>query len=135
MGKAPPKTRSEIMRAVKSRDTTPEMIVRRTVHAMGKRYRLHRDDLPGKPDLTFPRLRKVIFVHGCFWHGHDCKRGARQPKENAEYWLKKISRNRERDVRSQDELQAMGWDILVIWECELKDVAGLTVRLQRFFVS
>jgi DNA mismatch endonuclease (patch repair protein) len=122
------------MRAVKGRDTTPEMIVRRMVHAMGRRYRLHREDLPGKPDLTFPRLRKVIFVHGCFWHGHDCKRGARQPKENSEYWVKKISRNRARDVKSQEALKLMGWDVLVIWECELKDRDALRDRLKTFLV-
>ena len=79
MAQSPSEARSRTMRAVKSRDTVPEMTVRRMVHAMGKRYRLHRADLPGKPDLTFPRLKKIIFVHGCFWHGHDCKRGARLP--------------------------------------------------------
>ncbi|MFZ2447437.1 MAG: very short patch repair endonuclease [Syntrophobacteraceae bacterium] len=135
MGERPSEARSNTMRAVKSRDTTPEMIVRRMVHAMGKRYRLHRDDLPGKPDLTFPRMRKIIFVHGCFWHGHDCKRGDRQPKDNAEYWLKKISQNKERDARSQDALKSMGWDVLVIWECELKDLTVLSDRLNGFFVS
>src|SRR5271157_2589305 len=132
MGERPSVARSDIMRAVKGRDTTPEMIVRRMVHGMGKRYRLHRDDLPGKPDLTFPRLRKVIFVHGCFWHGHDCKRGARQPKDNAEYWIKKIRRNRARDAKSQETLKLMGWDVLVIWECELKDHDALRDRLKTF---
>jgi DNA mismatch endonuclease (patch repair protein) len=112
--------RRRIMQAVKSRDTKPEMIVRRLVHRSGYRYRLHRPDLPGKPDLTFPRLKKIIFVHGCFWHGHDCKRGAREPKENAEYWRRKISRNKERDAKEQEILRAMGWDILVVWECQLK---------------
>ncbi len=135
MGQKPSEARSNIMRAVKGRDTTPEMIVRRMVHAMGKRYRLHRDDLPGKPDLTFPRLRKIIFVHGCFWHGHDCKRGARQPKDNAEYWIQKISRNKERDARSQYALTSMGWDVLVIWECQLKDREALRDRLKAFFAS
>lgn len=134
MCRQPSKARSDTMRAVKGRDTTPEMIVRRMVHAMGRRYRLHREDLPGKPDLTFPRLRKVIFVHGCFWHGHDCKRGARQPKENSEYWVKKISRNRARDVKSQEALKLMGWDVLVIWECELKDRDALRDRLKTFLV-
>jgi len=120
------------MRAVKGRDTTPEMMVRRMVHSMGKRYRLHRDDLPGKPDLTFPRLKKIIFVHGCFWHGHDCKRGARQPKENAAYWKKKIRRNKERDAESQEALRAMGWDVLIIWECELKAREEVCDRLKLF---
>lgn len=120
------------MRAVKSRDTKPEMIVRRIVHAMGKRYRLHRDDLPGKPDLTFPRLRKIIFVHGCFWHGHNCKRGARQPKTNVDYWHQKISRNRKRDVDHQKKLYEMGWNVLVIWECELKDTQRLAEIIKSF---
>lgn len=132
MHKQPSKARSDIMRAVKGRDTTPEMIVRRMVHAMGKRYRLHREDLPGKPDLTFPRLRKIIFVHGCFWHGHDCKRGARKPKENAEYWIKKISRNKERDTQSRRTLGSLGWRTLVIWECELKDREMLKARIKDF---
>lgn len=132
MSQPPSEARSQIMRAVKGRNTKPEMIVRRMVHAMGKRYRLHRDDLPGKPDLTFPRLRKIIFVNGCFWHGHDCKRGARQPKENAEYWVTKISRNKERDIRSQEALRSMGWDVLVIWECQIKDREALCERLKVF---
>ena len=112
--------RRRTMQAVKSRDTHPEMIVRRLVHQAGYRYRLYRSDLPGKPDLTFPKLKKIIFVHGCFWHGHNCKRGARQPKENAEYWIKKISRNQERDAKEQTALRAMGWNVLVVWECELQ---------------
>ncbi len=112
--------RRRTMRAVKSRDTKPEMIVRRLVHRAGHRYRLHRADLPGKPDLTFSKKKKIIFVHGCFWHGHNCKRGARQPRQNAEYWIKKISHNKERDIKEQETLQAMGWKVLVIWECQLK---------------
>ena len=125
MAQAPSEARSRTMRAVKSRDTQPEMLVRRLVHSMGKRYRLHRADLPGKPDLTFPRLKKIIFVHGCFWHGHNCKRGAREPKENAAYWKRKISRNRERDAAAQEALRAQGWDVLVLWECQLKDCEAL----------
>lgn len=120
------------MRAVKSRDTKPEMIVRRMVHAMGKRYRLHRKDLPGKPDLTFPRLKKIIFVHGCFWHGHDCKRGDRRPKENADYWANKISRNKERDTKAQIALHSMGWNVLIVWECQLKDLEAMRERLSQF---
>ena len=127
-----PETRSKIMRAVKTKNTGPEKIVRSIAHAIGKRYRLHRGDLPGKPDLTFPRLRKIIFVHGCFWHGHDCKRGANQPKDNAEFWSKKISRNKERDVQSQEALRSMGWDVLVIWECQLKDLEALRDRIKAF---
>lgn len=133
MSPTPSPERSRTMRAVKSRNTTPEMLVRRMVHGLGKRYRLHREDLPGKPDLTFARLRKIIFVHGCFWHGHDCKRGARQPKENADYWRQKIARNKDRDARAQEALHAMGWDVLVIWECETKDRGALEGRLREFF--
>lgn len=123
------------MRAVKSRDTTPELLVRRMVHALGKRFRLHRADLPGKPDLTFPGLRKCILVHGCFWHGHDCKRGARPPKDNAEYWERKIGRNRERDGRTLEALRALGWDALVVWECETKDKDALRERLKTFLTT
>jgi len=135
MGKTPSETRSNTMRAVKSRDTKPEMIVRRMVHAMGKRYRLHRDDLPGKPDLTFPRLRKIIFVHGCFWHGHDCKRGARQPKDNAGYWSKKISRNKDRDVRTMEALKSLDWDVLIVWECETRNHSIVKEKLNSFLKS
>jgi len=124
--------RSSTMRAVKSRNTKPEMIVRRMVHAMGKRYRLHRQDLPGKPDLTFPRLKKIIFVHGCFWHGHDCKRGDRHPKENADYWANKIKRNQERDTAAQTALHSMGWDVLIVWECQLKNREAIDEKLKLF---
>lgn len=108
------------MRAVKSKDTAPEMIVRRLVHGLGYRYRLHRKDLPGNPDLVFSGRQKIIFVHGCFWHGHHCKRGARPPKENADYWGPKIARNVDRDTRTQAELRAVGWDVVTVWECETK---------------
>ncbi|MGD0961444.1 MAG: very short patch repair endonuclease [Methylomonas sp.] len=124
--------RSSTMRAVKSCDTKPEMLVRRMVYALGKRYRLHRSDLPGKPDLTFSSLKKIVFVHGCFWHGHDCKRGARPPKANADYWTNKIKRNRERDEQTQNALHAMGWEVLVVWECQIKDREALNERLKQF---
>jgi DNA mismatch endonuclease (patch repair protein) len=123
--------RSEIMRAVKSRDTKPEMIVRRLVHRLGYRYRLHRQDLPGTPDLTFPGRRKVVFMHGCFWHGHDCARGARVPKNNRDYWTAKIARNQARDANECERLRAMGWSVLTVWECEIKDL-GLESRLRAF---
>lgn len=119
------------MRAVKSRDTTPEMLVRRAVTALGARYRLHRKDLPGAPDLAFPGRRKVIFVHGCFWHGHDCARGARMPKTNRDYWRAKIARNRARDEKNRLAYQAKGWEVLTIWECETKS-SQLRARLRRF---
>jgi len=124
--------RSRIMRAVKGADTTPELAVRRLAHGMGFRFRLHRKDLPGKPDLTFPRLRKVIFVHGCFWHGHDCARGARVPVQNRDYWTRKVARNAERDRNAQSALQRLGWKSLVVWECEIRDQARLRRALRRF---
>jgi len=124
--------RSRIMRAVKGADTTPELAVRRLAHSMGYRFRLHRNDLPGKPDLTFPRLRKVIFVHGCFWHGHDCPRGARVPVQNRDYWTRKVARNMERDRSAQSALQRLGWKSLVVWECEIKDQNRLRRALRRF---
>jgi DNA mismatch endonuclease (patch repair protein) len=120
------------MRAVKGRDTGPEMFVRRLVFGMGYRYRLHRKDLPGKPDLVFVARRKVVFVHGCFWHGHDCPRGARVPKQNAEYWMNKIARNKERDAAHLIALKALGWRSLIIWECELKESAKVERRLSQF---
>lgn len=124
--------RSRIMRAVKGTDTGPERAVRRVLHRSGYRYRLHRKDLPGKPDLAFPGRRKVIFVHGCFWHGHHCKRGDREPKTNVNYWRAKIARNKERDAAHQARLRDLGWDVLVVWECEITAADGLTDRLRRF---
>jgi len=120
------------MRAVKSRDTKPEMQVRRVLHKMGYRYRLHRKDLPGKPDLVFGLRRKVIFVHGCFWHGHDCKRGARQPAANADYWRAKIVKNVRRYAEQVAALEADGWAVLTLWECKLKDEDALRQRLRAF---
>ncbi len=120
------------MRAVKGANTMPELAVRRLAHGMGFRFRLHRKDLPGKPDLTFPRLRKVIFVHGCFWHGHDCARGARVPVQNRDYWTRKVARNAERDRIAQSELQRLGWKSLVVWECEIRDQDRLRRALRRF---
>lgn len=124
--------RSRIMRAVKDRDTKPEMAVRKLIHGLGYRYRLHRKDLPGKPDLVFPSRRKAIFVNGCFWHGHDCSRGARIPKNNREYWEAKIARNRERDNENAKRLADEGWVELTIWECELKEMDALTKRIRQF---
>jgi|SRR6266436_2922971 len=130
--KETPELRSRIMRAVKSADTTPELIVRSLAHRMGYRFRLHRKDLPGKPDLVFPKLHKVIFVHGCFWHGHDCARGARVPKENRGYWVTKVGKNRERDLTAQEKLTDLGWKTTVFWECELRGREHVQRRLQRF---
>ncbi len=126
--------RSAVMRAVKSRDTAPELAVRAVVRDLGyaRRYRLNGARLPGKPDLVFGAMRKAVFVHGCFWHGHDCKRGARQPKANADYWRAKIGRNITRDAASLKALKTDGWSALVIWECETRDDAAVSRKLARF---
>jgi len=122
--------RSAVMRRVKGRDTGPEMQVRKALTALGARYRLHRKDLPGSPDIVMPGRRLALFVHGCFWHGHDCPRGARTPKANRDYWTAKVGRNRVRDLRVQGELAARGWRVETIWECELKDADALQARLE-----
>ena len=125
-----PEKRSAVMRRVKGRDTTPELKVRRLLTALGARYRLQRKDLPGKPDIVMAGRRLAIFVHGCFWHGHDCARGARVPKANRDYWLGKVGRNRARDVTSRAALEAAGWRVETVWECEMKDEAALRARLE-----
>ena len=124
--------RSRTMRAVKGRDTGPEMIVRRLVHSMGYRYRLHGGNLPGKPDLVFSSLRKVIFVHGCFWHQHNCRRGSRLPKSNQDYWAPKLQRNQQRDREHQLRLREVGWNVLVIWECEIKNRDALRLQIKAY---
>lgn len=124
--------RSEIMRRVRSSNTSAEMSVRRHLFSLGYRYRLHRRDLPGKPDIVFPGKKSVIFVHGCFWHGHSCKRGARIPKTNTDYWTGKIQRNIERDASNARTLKDMGWKVLVVWECEIKEKSQLIKKLIRF---
>ena len=125
-----PAERSVVMRAVPSKGSSAELKVRKALTALGVRYHLHRKDLPGSPDIVLGPRRLAIFVHGCFWHGHDCKRGAREPKANADYWRAKIGRNRVRDERVQAELASMGWRIETIWECELKDQPTLAARLK-----
>ena len=129
--KLTPERRSALMSRVRGKDTVPELIVRRMVHAEGYRYRLHRKGLPGKPDLVFPGRRKAVFVHGCFWHGHGCKIG-RLPKSRAEYWEPKIARNRERDAQNRAELESLGWQILTVWQCETKDAEALNRRIGEF---
>jgi DNA mismatch endonuclease (patch repair protein) len=119
------------MRAIRSKDMQPELKVRSLVHMLGYRFRLHRKDLPGKPDLVFGPRRKVIFVHGCFWHSHTCK-AAHIPKSNQEYWVPKLQRNKVRDERNIELLEADGWQALVIWECEARDVGRLRKRLGTF---
>lgn len=115
-----PEQRSAVMRRVRGRDTTPELTVRRILRASGIGYRLGGAGLPGRPDLVMKGRRTVVFVHGCFWHGHECPRGARQPKANAAYWSAKIDRNRTRDVASQAALEGAGWRVVTVWECEMK---------------
>ena len=112
--------RSQMMSGIRSKDTRPEMIVRRALHARGFRYRLHVKDLPGKPDLVFPRYRSVVMVHGCFWHGHSCHL-FKVPSTRTEFWLAKIGRNRERDAEVRQALAGLGWRVLEVWECELRD--------------
>jgi DNA mismatch endonuclease (patch repair protein) len=113
------------MRSIRKRDTQPELLVRRALHAAGLRFRLYRRDLPGSPDIVLPKHRLVVLVHGCFWHQHPGCRLCRQPKGNAEYWLPKLARNLARDARSRRELEALGWRVLVVWECEARDPARL----------
>ncbi|HEY8615133.1 DNA mismatch endonuclease Vsr [Phenylobacterium sp.] len=125
-----PEKRSAVMRRVKGRDTSPEMKVRRALTKLGARYRLHRKDLPGSPDVVLPGRRLALFVHGCFWHGHDCARGSRVPKQNRDYWVAKVGRNVARDARTRAELVELGWRVETIWECELQDGEALEARLR-----
>ena len=123
--------RSEIMRSVGQKDTGAEMKVRRALHLLGYRYRLHRRELPGKPDIVFPSRRKTVFVHGCFWHGHNCRFG-RLPKSNLDYWVPKIAANRERDERNVAALRDAGWAVFVVWQCDLRDLDGSIRRIVEF---
>jgi DNA mismatch endonuclease (patch repair protein) len=128
------KERSERMGLVRGRDTKPELLVRRITHSMGYRYRLHYARLPGKPDLAFPERKKVIFVHGCFWHRHPdpaCKL-ARMPKSRLDFWKPKLEGNRARDLEKQHLLREMDWDVLVIWECQMNDLESLASRINEF---
>lgn len=130
-----PQKRSAVMRRVKSRDTAPELKVRKALTALGVRYRLNRKDLPGSPDIVMAGRRLAIFVHGCFWHGHDCPRGSRVPKANRDYWTAKVARNVARDGRTTGELAAAGWRVETIWECELRDAGVLQARLEALLQS
>jgi len=123
--------RSYIMSSVGSKDTGPELVVRKMLHRLGYRYRLHKRGLPGSPDVVFQGRKKVVFIHGCFWHGHGCKYG-RLPKSKKEYWEKKIKMNRKRDKRNIQELEDLGWSALVIWQCELKEAEAVKARLVNF---
>jgi DNA mismatch endonuclease (patch repair protein) len=125
-----PEQRSRIMRSVRSKHTGPEMTVRRLVHSMGYRFRLHRKDLPGSPDLVLVRYRAAIFVHGCFWHGHTCKKG-RLPRTRLDFWVPKIQNNQRRDAASVAVLRAQGWRVLTIWQCETGDPKSLERRIRK----
>lgn len=131
MDKVSKEKRSETMRAVKSKNTGGEMKLRRLIHRAGYRYQLYRADLPGKPDLVFPGRKKIILFHGCFWHGHDCRPKIR-PTSNADYWTSKIEGNKARDAKNIAALQQAGWQVLVVWECQLKDEMALMERIQSF---
>lgn len=128
MDKLTPDRRSENMRRIKSKGMKPERVVRSIAHRMGYRFRLHPKDLPGKPDLVFRSRRKVVFVDGCFWHGHECKEGRRVPKSNVDYWRQKIARNKERDASSRERLGAAGWKVLTLWECESEEQIATKLR-------
>ena len=122
------------MARIGSKNTAPELVVRRLLHAMGYRFRLHRKDLPGTPDIVLPRFRKVILVHGCFWHAHGCKIG-QPPKSRPEFWEPKLARNRARDEEKCAELHEAGWDVLTLWQCEIKDRTALAERLAAFLAG
>lgn len=116
------KKRSWNMSRIRSQNTKPEMAVRRILHGMGYRFRLHRKDLPGKPDIVLPKYKTAIFVHGCFWHQcPNCNRGGRTPKSNKDYWILKLKNNKERDKANSEELRHLGWKVIVIWECQIKN--------------
>jgi DNA mismatch endonuclease, patch repair protein len=123
---------SERMRRIRKKDTKPELLVRRILHAMGYRYRLHQPNLPGRPDIVLARHRTAIFVHGCFWHRHDCAGGRKLPKSKPEYWGPKLERNRLRDEVSLARLHELGWRVLVVWECETKNNKRLSQELAKF---
>ena len=127
-----PVQRRACMAAVKSRKTTPERLVRSVLHRLGCRFALHRVDLAGKPDIVMPARRRIVLVHGCFWHGHACARRRRAPVTNARYWQMKIERNRARDTRTLRALRHAGWRVLVVWECQIHDRARLAERLAKF---
>ncbi len=124
--------RSYNMSRIRGKDTKPEILVRSMVHRMGYRYRLHRKDLPGKPDMVFPRHRKIILVHGCFWHMHNCRFGRVKPATNAEFWHAKRTATRLRDRKNIRALRTLGWDVLIVWECQTRNPDALKNRLKNF---
>lgn len=124
-------SRSALMSRIGSKNTAPELIVRRLLHAMGYRFRLHRKDLPGTPDIVLPKLRKAIFVHGCFWHSHGCSKG-QPPKSRSDYWAPKLEANRERDNLRLSQLNDLGWTTMVVWQCELTESTATFQRVKKF---
>ena len=126
-----PEQRSEVMRRIRGKDTKPEMLLRSALHRAGFRFRLHRRSLPGAPDIVFPGRRKAIFVHGCFWHSHRCKR-ARKPASNRDYWIPKLAENKKRDARNRRRLTALGWSSLVVWECQLRTMDRVMEKVEKF---
>lgn len=127
-----PEPRRRVMAAIRGRDTGPEIAVRRMLHAMGYRYRVHRRDLPGRPDVTFPSRRKIVFVHGCFWHQHSGCRAAKVPRTRTQYWGPKLAKNMDRDRRNLEALANSGWAVTIVWECELAHPEGVVARLANF---
>lgn len=122
------------MSRIGSKNTAPEIVIRRLLHAMGYRFRLHRKDLPGKPDIVFVGRRKAIFVHGCFWHAHGCRIG-QPPKSKPEFWEPKLQRNRARDAKNEGALRTDGWSVLTVWQCEIKDRTSVAEKLRDFLES
>ncbi|MBI3774582.1 MAG: DNA mismatch endonuclease Vsr [Gammaproteobacteria bacterium] len=136
MDKLTPERRSENMRQIRGKNTLPEFAIRRLCCELGYTgYRIHRKDLPGKPDLAWVGRKRAIFVHGCFWHGHHCAEGIRKPKSNRDYWIPKIERNQQRDAENIAALRVAGWSVLVIWECEINKQGRLSKRLQQFLLA
>lgn len=135
MDSVSPEKRSWVMSQVKGRNTRPEKLVRSLLHSMGYRFRLQRKDLSGKPDIVLPKYRAAIFVHGCYWHRHDCPNGQRLPKSRLNFWLPKLEGNRERDIRKQTLLREQGWNVLIIWECQLRDTDVLQEIIRAFLES
>jgi len=133
MDKISPSCRSDNMRRIRDKNTTPEVIVRKLCHKLAfTGYRIHRRDLPGKPDIAWIGRKRAVFVHGCFWHGHTCVEGLRKPKSNKDYWIPKIERNRQRDAENITALKAKGWQVLVVWECEISDKIFLAEKIHHF---
>lgn len=130
-----PEKRSRMMAGIKGKNTKPERVVRKLVHGMGFRFRLHRKDLPGSPDLVFPRMRRVIFVHGCFWHRHPGCRLAYTPKSNTQFWIDKLEANTRRDAQALKALDALGWEVLMVWECEVSNLPALAQKLNLFLAA